>query len=96
MVSGINNIEQSIFQPQNYQRQSSEADAPLNSFADEDQAIISSEAMLLGEIEKFNSGQSDALDLALASIKAKFTIGAEVNVITAKKHMFDTILDMGT
>lgn len=100
MVSGINpynNIEQSIFQPQNYERQLSKADVqePSNSFTDEDQAIISAEAMLLGEIEKFNSGGSDALDLALAGIKAKTTVQAEVNVINAKKHMFDTILDMG-
>lgn len=100
MVSGINsnnNIEQSIFQPQNYQWQLSteEVQEPLNSFDIEDKAIISSQAKLLNELEKFNSGEGDAVDLAVAGIMAKTTVSAEVNVINTKKHMLDTILDMG-
>lgn len=97
MVSEINNIEQSIFQTQFSQRQTSTKDAfePLNSFADEDEAIISSQANLLNELEKFNSGEGDAVNLAVASIMTKFTVSAEVDVINTKKDMLDTILDMG-
>lgn len=99
MVSGINNINnivQSVFQPQIYQRQVSTTDElePLNSFDDEDQAIISSQAKLLNELDKFNSGNGDVVNLALASVESKFTVQAEVNVINTKKDMFDTLLNM--
>lgn len=98
MVSGINNIEQSIFQPQLSQRQLSTKDMPSSSptsFDIEDQAIISSQAKMQNELEKFNAGEGDPLDLALSSVIAKFTVSAEVNVIQAKKDMFDEILDIG-
>lgn len=101
MISDINadikSIQQSFSQPQIYKGRWPAADTqePLTSFADEDQAIISSEANLMNELDKFNSGQGDAVDLALAGVMAKTTVEAEVNVINAKKQMFDTILDMG-
>lgn len=97
MISGINNIQQSASPLQFTQRLSptTETTEPLNSFADEDEAIISSQAKLQNELEKFNSGEGDALDLAVAGIMAKTTISAEVNVINAKKHMMDDILDIG-
>lgn len=95
-ISNINNIGQIGFQPQAYQRQTSKVDElePLTSFDDEDQAIISSQAMLLNELDKFNSGTGDAVNLAIASVMAKFTVQAEVNVIKAKEDMFDAILNM--
>lgn len=97
MISDINNIQQSNFQPQLYQSQAYKSDAgdPLNSFADEDQAIISSEAKLLNELDKFNSGTGDLVNLAATSVMSKFTIEAEVNVINMKKDMIDAILDIG-
>lgn len=99
MISDINNnnIEQSFFHPQFPQRQVSTKDMheSLNSFADEDEAIISSEASLLNELEKFNSGADNLVDLMGASMTSKFTVSAEVNVINAKKDMMDSILDIG-
>lgn len=99
MISDINNIESSSFQPQVQfsPRQASIDDKfePLNSFADEDQAIISSQAKLLNELDKFNSGADNGIDLALASVMAKTTVEAEVNVIDVKKDMLNTILSMG-
>lgn len=98
MVSNISNIEQSFFQPLQTQRQSYTVDTPASStsFDIEDKAIISSEAKLQNELEKFNAGQGDALDLALTEVMAKTTVSAEVNVIQAKKDMLDEILNMGT
>lgn len=97
MVSNINNIQQSNFQPEMFQRQSLAKDKlePLNSFTEEDQAIISSQAKLLSELDKFNSGGDNLVDLALANIMSKITIEAEVNVIQTKKDMMNDILDIG-
>lgn len=97
MISGINNLEQSLFQPQFFQRQSSlgETLESSMSFEDEDQAIISSQAKLQNELEKFNAGESNPVDLAVASEISKFTVSAEVNVINTKKDMMDAILDIG-
>lgn len=97
MISGINNIRQSEFSPQNSQRQSSSADLPEASsfFEIEDKAIISSQAMLQNELEKFNAGEGDPLDLAMASVIAQVTVSAEVNVINAKKNMMDDIMEIG-
>lgn len=96
MVSEINNIKESSFQPQIPQRQFSKADTSgsLNSFDIEDEAIISSQAKLLNELDKFNSGADNLVDLMGAGVTAKTTVSAEVNVINAKKDMMDTILDM--
>lgn len=96
MVSGINNVQQSAFQPQISARQFSAADAPsaLISFDEEDSAIISSEAKLLNELDKFNRGGDNLVDLALANVMARVTVEAEVNVIQTKKEMFEDILDM--
>lgn len=97
MISGINNIQQGLFEPQSYQPQLSSVDAPepSTSFDIEDQAIISSQARLQNELEKFNSGEGDLVNLALTSVMTKYTVSAEVNVINAKKDMFDEILEMG-
>lgn len=95
--SNIKSIQQSFLQPQIYQGQAPTAKPHESSisFEDEDQAIISSEANLMNELDKFNSGQGDAVDLAMAGVTAKITTQAEVNVINSKKHMYDTLLDMG-
>lgn len=100
MVSGINNIEQSFFQPKLYKEQFSKADTPVtstnfNSFDDEDQAIISTEAILNNELEQFNASGDNAVELAIVGVLAKTAVAANVNVINTKKEMFDTILEMG-
>lgn len=93
MVSGINNIEKSVFYPQ-YSVSKTSGGSSLLDFDLEDSAIISSEAKLLNELNKYNAGESDELNLALARVNAKNTVSAEVNVIQAKKDMFDEILDL--
>jgi len=97
MVSGINSIEQSVFQPQLSQRQvpTSGTSASPNSFDIEDKAIISAEAKLQNELEKFNAGGDNLVDLALAEVTSKITVAAEVNVIKTKKDMLDDISNMG-
>lgn len=96
MISSINNIGQSIFQPFS-QQQLPIIDTPSSptSFDSEDKAIISAQAMLQNESEKFNSGGDNAVELALACVIAKTTVSAEVNVINTKKEIIDNILDMG-
>lgn len=96
MVSGINKIEQSFLQPEIAQKQSNSPTKfePMDSFYQEDEAIISSEAKLQYELEKFNSGGDNAVDLALANVTAKTTVNAEVNVINTKKNMLDVLLGM--
>lgn len=96
MISNIDNIQQNIIQPQFSQRQLSTTDMSesLTSFDVEDNAIISSQANMLNELDKFNNGGDNLVDLAGACVIAKTTVAAEANVINAKKNMFDIILDM--
>lgn len=99
MVTSINNIEQSIFQPEVYQRglfSTEEKSEPKSLFTDEDEAIISSQAKLYNELEKFNSGQGDPLDLMVAGVLAKVTVEAEVNVINIKKILWILFCRLGS
>jgi len=97
MISDVNNIKESSFQPEISQRQPSAKGTfePMNSFADEDEAIISSQAKMLNELDKFNAGEDNLVNLVGASVNAKYTVEAEVNVINTKKEMMDTVLHMG-
>lgn len=95
MVSGINNVQQSIFQPQMYQRQLPTMEMPssLTSFDAEVEAIISSQANMLNVLDQFNSGEGNTVELAVACVMAKITASAEANVIQAKKDMIDVLLE---
>lgn len=68
---------------------------PLNSFAEEDEAIISAEAKMQYALEEFNSGGDNVVELMATSLMAKTTVEMEVNVINTKKEMMDEILHMG-
>lgn len=96
MVSGIDSIGLNEIQPQSFQRQRSSVEEGSNmlSFEQEDEAIISSQAKLLNELEKFNSGADNLVDLIVQSELTKITVEAAVNVIQVKKDMFDEILNM--
>ena len=69
------------------------ANKPLNSFETEDTAIISAQAKLLNELDKYNSGQSDEINLALTCITSKNQVEANARVIKTKKEMLDIIMD---
>ena len=69
------------------------ANEPLNSFETEDTAIISAQAKILNELDKYNSGQSAEINLALTCITSKNQVKAVARVISTKKEMLDTILD---
>lgn len=93
MIQGIqssNNIN-SYFFPE--KKGNFVANEPLNSFETEDTAIISSQAKLLNDLDKYNSGQRDELDLALTCITSKNQVKAVARVIDTKKEMMDTILN---
>lgn len=96
MILSINNLN-GIFQPQIFQ-QNSPKDAPsqLGNFEEEDQAIISAEANMQYELEKFNSGADNLVELALSNVMARITTGAEVNAINVEKDMMDEVLKIGT
>lgn len=95
--SRINNIQQGIFDSSIPRQQTPKSDMynPSDSFIDEDQAIISSEAMLQNELEKFNSGGDNFVELAAACVLSKITVEANVNVINAKKDAMDAVLEIG-
>lgn len=67
----------------------------FNSFEVEDKAIISAQAKLLNELDKFNSGQGDAVELAITNVTSQNQVEAMVRVINTKKDMMDTILQIG-
>lgn len=67
---------------------------PLQSFDREDKAIISAEAKLLNEVDKYNNGESDELNLALTCLTSKHEVEAEASVIKTKKEMLDTVIDI--
>ncbi|MDD3013032.1 MAG: hypothetical protein PHC34_04950 [Candidatus Gastranaerophilales bacterium] len=96
MVSPINNTNGAYFNSysgSNYVQKTE--NTSLNSFDTEDKAIISAQAKLLSELEKFNSGQGDAVDLAVTGITSKHQVEAMVNIINTKKDMMDTVLEIG-
>lgn len=97
MISDINKVGQSSFLPEISQKQApaKEHFNSLTSFDEEDEAIISAEAQMQYELEKFNSGGDNLLQLVGASVNAKFTTQAEARVVNTKKQMLDTILNMG-
>ena len=66
----------------------------INSFEVEDQAVISAQAKLLNELEKYNTGKSDELNLALTCVTSKNQIKAVAEVINTKKEIFETVLDI--
>lgn len=97
MISDVNSVGRAQFDPKVYQQQDAVKThfEPLTSFADEDEAIISSEAKMMNELEKFNAGGDNLLELVESSVNAKITTQAEARVIDTKKEMLDTILNMG-
>jgi hypothetical protein len=98
MSEGISNINSSI---SNYSPVNSEKDSQfvptgsLCNFDIEDKAIISSEAKMLNELEKYNNGESNEINLAITNIISKNQIEAEVNVINSKNKMMESILKIG-
>lgn len=97
MISGINNIEKSPYQTEFSPQKITPADTsfePLNSFYEEDQAIISSQAKMQYELEKFNSGGDNAVELAASTVIAKTTANVEVNVINTKTNMLNVLLGL--
>ncbi|OGI22617.1 MAG: hypothetical protein A2287_04590 [Candidatus Melainabacteria bacterium RIFOXYA12_FULL_32_12] len=93
MIPEIGNITKIDYVSQRV-RSNFDVNRPLNNFDVEDKAIISAQAKLLNELEKFNSGEGDVINLALQSAISELTVSANANVINTKKEMMDTILDM--
>lgn len=77
-------------QPTSYKRPVSS----LTNFDLEDQAIISAQAKILNELEKFNAGEGNEFELAVANITGKIQVEAAVNVIKTKDEMMDTLMEM--
>ena len=97
MVSGIDSVNGSNYSPQikfNNSTNTSVLSGSLDNFDNEDHAIISAQAKLLNEMEKYNSGQGNEVDLAVIRIKSETQVKAEVNLINTKKEMLDSILQI--
>ena len=93
MIQGIQSSDSVNFYFPYDKKANYTANEPLNSFETEDTAIISAQAKILNELDKYNSGQSDELNLALTCITSKNQVKAVARVISTKKEMLDTILD---
>jgi len=91
MIESINNsVQISNIQPSH----SYKGGSVLLDFDIEDQAIISSQAKILNELEKFNAGEGNEVELALATVMGEVQVEASANVIKAKNEMMDAIMDM--
>jgi hypothetical protein len=66
----------------------------LTNFDVEDEAIISSQAKILNELEKYNSGDGNEIDLTLACKMGEVQVEAAAKVIKTKNEMMGTIMDM--
>jgi hypothetical protein len=66
----------------------------LNNFDIEDESIISAQARILNELEKYNSGEGNELDLALTCKMGELQVEATINVIKTKNEMLDAVMDM--
>lgn len=66
----------------------------LNNFDIEDESIISAQAKILNELEKYNSGEGNEIDLALTCKMGELQVEAAVNVIKTKNEMMDAVMDM--
>ncbi|MEI7473223.1 MAG: hypothetical protein WCK67_00455 [bacterium] len=98
MINGINSsINSSVISNIYDSKQQTKTPevSSLTNFDIEDKAIISAEAKMLNESDKYNSGQGNEIDLAISQIEAKTQTAAEVNVINTKKEMIDSVLEIG-
>jgi len=91
MINGIQSSERVLnYPPSSSPKVSRE---PLNSFETEDTAIISAEAKMLNELDKYNSGKSNEINLAVTCLESKHQVEAVARVIKTKTEMLDTIMD---
>jgi hypothetical protein len=66
----------------------------LLNFDVEDEAIISAQAKILNELEKFNAGAGNELDLALATVMGEIQVEAAATVIKTKDEMVAAVMDI--
>jgi hypothetical protein len=94
-ISGINsNI--SDYSPISTAKTSQSASSgSLCNFDVEDQSIISAEAKMLNELDKYNNGESNEVNLAVTNITSKYQVEAAVNVINTKNDMMEKIMQIG-
>jgi len=95
MVEGVGSISSSSSYPSIDFTKSQPQQAPLQNFDVEDKAIISSQAKILNELDKYNNGQSDELNLALTTMTSKHQIEASLSVIKTKNELLDSIMKIG-
>lgn len=94
-ITGNSNIPK-IYAPSGIKLQTDNTySSTLNNFDLEDKAIISAQAKMLNEMDKYNAGTGNEIDLAVSQILGKSQVEACANVINTKKEMFNSILKLG-
>lgn len=73
---------------------SSVAPKSLMNFDIEDESIISAQAKILNELEKYNSGDGSELELAMACKLGELQVDAAATVIKTKDEMMDAIMEI--
>jgi len=91
MIGSIGNSQEVCFPQYN---NSGRSGGSLLNFDIEDKAIISTQAKILNELEKFNAGEGNEIDLALATTMGKVQVEAAVTVIKTKDEMMDAIMEI--
>jgi len=76
------------------QKRSSISLEPPFVYENEDTAIISAEAKMLDELDRYNSGESNELKLVMTSNEAKYQVMANSRVIKVQKEITDSVMDM--
>lgn len=91
MVESISSSQGlNFYQHKNYTR----TPGSLLNFDKEDQAIISSQARILIELEKYNAGEGNEIDLVIASSMGRAQVEAAAKAINSKGEMFDAIMEI--
>ena len=94
MIENISASQQIYYTPYVNNSSQSFTGSSLTNFDVEDRAIISAQAKMLNELDKFNAGEGNEIDLALATVTGRIQIEAAVNIIKTKEEMMDTLFEM--
>lgn len=89
MIDGVNNTR-NIYIPSPCGTK--RATNSLMDFSDEDQAIVSAEAKMLNELDKFNAGEGNDIELAITTVLSKEQVDAAVAVIKTKNETMDSLM----
>jgi len=94
LVTPVNPVNSANFFISGYQKGTMASEASASAPEINDSAIISAQAKLLNELEKYNAGESDEISLAVTAITSKHEAEANVYALKVHKECMDSVLDI--